>query len=355
MMIGGNLFSILPKDSKEPYWQGNNVYASVYQNSHEGVKGRYSRKQGKIEKIIYELLKERIANKDDKQKSLAIKILINTIYGIMGSPKFKNVHNVISASDVTAMARRTILYSRTVLEEHGYEVIYGDTDSCFVRDPFNDLDKLKQVTQYIVQEQKKSMNIPHDLHEFKIECLVKRMWFFKDDDGKYIKKNYIYVDEHDEITAKGLQIIKGNCSKISQVYWDTVLTKQFIDNTFTWLEPEILLIELKRIAASNPELLVKRYRVNPPNTYKIKEGDDESTALGYQLSLKYGAGEHWLVINKKIGPGKSNHYATVNMLKDKYGDDWLDAVAFEEYMKELSPFVLPEKRNKIHKVDRKRL
>jgi DNA polymerase elongation subunit (family B) len=368
MMIGGNLFS--PTRLKPPHsWQGSGIYASKYQNEQDGIAGCYLKEQGKIEKTIYSLLKKRIALKQliktlkknspeydtCKKQILAVKILINTMYGTMGSPIFKSIYSLQGAADCTAMARRSIKHTRTVFEDENYECLYTDTDSVFVLDTLNNKEKIQQLANYITNIQKESFNIPLETHKLELEKSIKRMWFFKDDAGKYIKKHYIYVDEHDELTAKGLSVIKGNCSKLAQEYWNNVLSNEFVSNTFEWLEPEILLIELKRLAKADPTLLEKRYRVNPPETYKVREGKDEATGLNYQISKKFGVGEHWLVINKHIGPGKGNHYAPITMLKDKYGDAWVDRVCFEEYMSELSPFILPENRNKIHKTDRKRV
>ena len=78
------------------------------------------------------------------KERLAIKILINTIFGISGSPKFKSVYNETTASDITAMGRRTILHARTCLEQKGYECLYTDTDSIFFKDPFGSEYKVKK-------------------------------------------------------------------------------------------------------------------------------------------------------------------------------------------------------------------
>ena len=65
MMIAGNIFSPAKLKEGEEYWQGNGIYSSIYQNTHEGIKGKYSRKQGIIEKTLFELYKKGLISYED--------------------------------------------------------------------------------------------------------------------------------------------------------------------------------------------------------------------------------------------------------------------------------------------------
>jgi DNA polymerase I len=70
----------------------------------------------------------------------AIKILMNSVYGVFASYFYRFTNLSIGAS-ITAYARE---YVKDILEElknEGIEVIYGDTDSVFFRSPYDDLDK----------------------------------------------------------------------------------------------------------------------------------------------------------------------------------------------------------------------
>jgi DNA polymerase elongation subunit (family B) len=355
MMVGGNLYSPANIQKGEKYWQGSGIYSSIYQNERDGIKGKYSQTQGVIEKIITSLLYERIKQKENPQKKLSIKILINTLYGILGSPKFKSIHNLVSASDVTAMARRSILHARTILNEFGYEVLYSDTDSAYVLVKDNNLDRLNEVIKYIVNIQKQSMNIPFELHNFKLEYIIKRMYFFRDDKGNFIKKHYIFITEKDELIYKGINIKKGNCSEFSKLFFEQVIKQKMLDNKYQPYEPGQLLKELKQFVIGKETLLQKRYRVNNPDSYKIPEGKEESTSLMYKISKKYGAGEHYLIINKRIGIGEGNKYAKLEELQNKYGEYWLNQICFDIYMKELNEFIIWNKRNQITKIDRKKI
>ena len=68
----------------------------------------------------------------DAVASQAIKILMNSFYGVLGTPACR-FHNVAIANAITGMGRRLLMWSKAWFEERGFAVLYGDTDSVFVR------------------------------------------------------------------------------------------------------------------------------------------------------------------------------------------------------------------------------
>jgi DNA polymerase elongation subunit (family B) len=76
---------------------------------------------------------------DDAQKSvynglqLAYKVVANSIYGQMGS-KTSPIRKICVAACTTAVGRRQLLFAKSTVEtEFGAEVVYGDTDSIFIK------------------------------------------------------------------------------------------------------------------------------------------------------------------------------------------------------------------------------
>jgi DNA polymerase-2 len=87
-----------------------------------------------LPEFIDHLIKQRniAKKKNDKQLSQAIKILMNSFYGVMGSFGCRFYHpNLPNA--ITGTGHKLLLGSKDYLAEKGYEVIYGDTDSLFLK------------------------------------------------------------------------------------------------------------------------------------------------------------------------------------------------------------------------------
>ncbi len=83
--------------------------------------------------ILDELFPRREAarQRGDAVASQAIKILMNSFYGVLGTPACR-FHNPAIANAITGQGRHVLLWSKAWFEGRGYRVLYGDTDSLFV-------------------------------------------------------------------------------------------------------------------------------------------------------------------------------------------------------------------------------
>lgn len=89
----------------------------------------------------------------------AMKIIINTYYGVSGSPNFRLYCRDI-ADAVTSTGRSIIEFSKTEVKKMGYSVIYGDTDSMMIElgSNLNSIDEIVEVSKYI----EKTLNDSYD-------------------------------------------------------------------------------------------------------------------------------------------------------------------------------------------------
>ncbi len=67
----------------------------------------------------------------DGVKSHAIKILMNSFYGVLGTPACR-FYDPRLANAITGFGREMLLWCRARIEAGGRRVLYGDTDSLFV-------------------------------------------------------------------------------------------------------------------------------------------------------------------------------------------------------------------------------
>jgi DNA polymerase-2 len=100
----------------------------------QGFNGAFfAREQHILPNIIRDLWQERDKAKaeDDQPLSQAIKIIMNSFYGVLGSPGCRFFDPRVCSS-ITLRGHEIIQTSHEWIEQQGYQVIYGDTDSLFV-------------------------------------------------------------------------------------------------------------------------------------------------------------------------------------------------------------------------------
>lgn len=95
--------------------------------------GQFHRQRHLLPDIIRDLWQARDEAKRQKDAaaSQAIKIIMNSFYGVLGSPGCR-FFDVRLSSSITQRGHQIIQQSARLIEEQGYQVIYGDTDSVFV-------------------------------------------------------------------------------------------------------------------------------------------------------------------------------------------------------------------------------
>ena len=93
----------------------------------------FDSKEGILPAMLEELWTARDTAKrqHDDRASFAIKILMNSFFGVLASPACR-FYSLEMGNAITSFARHFIQKTIEQVSEMGYQVIYGDTDSCFV-------------------------------------------------------------------------------------------------------------------------------------------------------------------------------------------------------------------------------
>lgn len=113
---------------------------------------RFSRERGVLPALLDELVAAREAHKreGDETGSHAIKILMNSFYGVLGTPACR-YHDPDLANAITTFGRDVLLWTRDFLEAAGHRVLYGDTDSLFVETHAHSGDGAREVAAALAQ------------------------------------------------------------------------------------------------------------------------------------------------------------------------------------------------------------
>ncbi len=101
--------------------------------------GAFRREPAILPRMLDELFPRREAAKKagDDVAANAIKILMNSFYGVLGTPACR-FYNPALANSITGTGRELLLWSKQWFETKGFTVLYGDTDSLFVSSGMSD-------------------------------------------------------------------------------------------------------------------------------------------------------------------------------------------------------------------------
>lgn len=177
----------------------------------------------------------------DKEQ-YALKELMNSFYGAMGNPGFR-IYKYEIAETITAMAREVLKHIKSTLENQGFEIIAGDTDSTyFVPRSSNqygvsgitDLVKTGIETIGVVNksfdEFSKMWNLKTHILNLQFERIFKTLIFTQRDDEKAAKKRYAgvvcYEDgkEVDYVKIVGFEAKRSDTPYISRRFQKDFLT-----------------------------------------------------------------------------------------------------------------------------------
>jgi len=326
-------------------WNGGKLFT---------VNGMYNDKvMGAIEKLIMELYNLRLQYKKDKDpREYAIKINLNTIYGLAGNPSFKHLYNRTTADDCTSLARQWVMLARKYFKEDGYEVIYTDTDSVYFIDKFNDEERMLKTRDRIIKDIKDNVPFPQETFDMGVDYKIQAMWFFKGKGAEkddlymddmdainkpkgYMKKNYIFLTEDGNVVVKNLGVRKKSISQLSRkIFWEYLVPKIKEEKRVKF--PKSFFRKLiYKLLEEDISLAQIRYSVNDADSYKL------DTQMQAQVAKRYGTGIHFLIPNKlKIGAGTKKFYCTLEEFKKK--NMKLEHIDLSNVWKELEYFIQPQ-------------
>ncbi len=138
----------------------------------------------------YKSLAKKAKTQEQKEQytvvSQALKVILNASYGVMGAEIFP-LYFLPAAEATTAVGRYIIMETIKKCQSNGIEVLYGDTDSLFVKNPTQE-----QIHQ-VIEDTKKEQGVDLEIDkEYRYVVLSGR------------KKNYLGVTKEGKVDVKGL-------------------------------------------------------------------------------------------------------------------------------------------------------
>lgn len=276
-----------------------------------------------LAEILEPLWEARARARDEGREALsrAIKIQMNSFYGVLGTPGCRFFDPRLPTA-ITRRGHAIIERARRFFEERGYEVLYGDTDSLFVAAPgVADLPELGQrlaaeVTARIADELLESHRVRSRL-ELRLDLVFDRFLLpTMRGSERGSKKRYAgwarRRDGH-ELVVRGLEAVRTDWTPLARRIQRELFTRVFTDQPYqAWLR------EVRQALSSGAldgELVYEKrlrrrpseYTAAPPHVRAAleREGEDEDDAseIAYVITL---AGPQ--PVERRTSPIDHQHY-----------------------------------------------
>ena len=266
------------------------------------VGARFRRGPAILPEVLDQLFAEREAAKahDDGVASQAIKILMNSFYGVLGTPACR-FHNPEIANAITGLGRHFLLWSKSWFEDAGYEVLYGDTDSVFIRSGIDDAAAARaqgaaigermnvELAEYITQTWRVDSRL-----ELEFEKLYLKLFLPSARHSTTgARKRYAgLVDGADEVEFVGMEVVRRDWTDLAKD-----VQRGLYDRLFNGHPVEPFLEDcVKRVRAGElDDKLVYRKGVRkdldsytsttPPHVVAARKSSDPGRVIAYMITV----------------------------------------------------------------------
>jgi len=235
--------------------------------------------KGILPGIIQDLWQQReISRKQGNELGrYAIKILMNSIYGVLGNPSCR-FFSMKMGNAITHFAQYLIKLTAEKIQEKGFDVIYGDTDSVFVKTEAKTIKEAenigKELQQYVnnfydlfIQKKYKTKSFM----ELELDKIFKHFLMPRiRGSEKGAKKRYagiITKDGKEELVFTGLEAKRSDWTDLAKKFQQELLTKIFNKEKYQDYIKKFV-DDLKKAKYDN--LLVYNKKINKPLDEYVK-------------------------------------------------------------------------------------
>ena len=260
-------------------------------------------KEGAFSKKLKVFVEERLRQKKlgNNVKQLALKILINGGYGVFGNYHFK-YYDPRVAELTTTYGRYTLSKMQGIATNLEFEVLYGDTDSLFLK-YINNNDKNEEVISKFKEECNNQLGIEIEhVNTYQTAIISDK------------KKHYIGWTG---IEGKDADIVGMEGDKNDRPRWINIVFRQIVRDIFTNNNP---IVSLKKAVSDlefgniNPELLKRSIRLSKnPEEYKNK--NDRKRKIGLVTGARRGEIIEYFESDNKEGYSLNSHEISTKKYK----------------------------------------
>ncbi len=207
-----------------------------------------------------------------REREKAIKVVTNAVYGYAGWTGARWYVREVAES-AAALGRATIQKVVSLAGEEGLELIYGDTDSLFLR---NDESKIAALLSRVQKELKL---------EIRAEKVYSRILFTE------AKKKYAGLLQDGSLDIVGMEVVRGDWSEIARIVQEEVLSTLLRDGSAAKAAnvARKAISELRNEKVPITQLIIWKTLTKSVNAYEVHAPHVEAAKIlkkkGFDLTL----------------------------------------------------------------------
>lgn len=228
-------------------------------------------------------------------KQYALKVFLASTYGYMGFYGAR-WYSRKTLEIMYSLVREKIQETIKELEDMGYIVLYGDTDSCFVE--FKNIEKLKEDLYKINASLPKAMKL-------ELENIYQSGIFVQSrDKEKSAKKRYALLDYNGNLKIKGFEYVRHDWCLLVKETQKEILKIILIENNSNKALKHLqyIISDLKNKEISNSKLIIQTFLHKPVEKYKTLNPAMSAVVNAKTKGKKIKVGDliEYIITNKAV-------------------------------------------------------
>ena len=285
---------------------------------------RFSRSEAILPEIIERFIdrRERAKQRGDRHADQAIKIMMNALFGVLGAAACRFFDPDI-ANAITSFGQQMLGWTREAFEERGVQVLYGDTDSVFVKlsdaendtSPRDEAETLREAVESRIRDRVRRDYAVEPRLTLELERIFERFFMPRVRRGSSgSKKRYAGLCGG-RLEVVGLESVRRDWPAVAKRLQEGMLSRLFSDREIMPYVREVVsslqrgeiddeLVYVKRVrkgsldrytATTPPHIQAARKLSGPPGRvvrYVIAETGPEPVLLGRALPDRIDRGHY---------------------------------------------------------------
>ncbi len=245
---------------------------------------------------------------DIKQQTL--KVLTNSFYGYTGW-NLARWYCRECAEATTAWGRYFIKKAVKIAENMGFEVLYGDTDSLFLKKDELSLEELEKECTKLIDVISKELPIQLEIDEFY------RTIFFVE------KKRYAGLTDDGRIVVKGLEVRRGDwcelAKKVQREVIEIILKERNPEKALNHVKNVI--DEIKRGVFPLEDYVIYKGLTKKPDKYESKQAHVKAALRAMEMGIVYPIGTKVGFVIVKGGGSVSDRAYPIELIEEFDGEN----------------------------------